>query len=282
VIDPDRLARLAIPDVVQRYDTRDTILYALALGYGHDPLDPGALPFCYEEGLEAAPTFPTVLAYPGFWIRDLDSGIDHRGVLHGEQVLELHASVPVKGCVISRTRIADIVDKGADALVVVHQSLYDRMTGTLIATMRQTNFCRGEGGFAGKGVGGGPVAEPTGPPLRSVRLSTRPDAALLYRLCGDTNPLHADPQVARAAGFARPILHGMATFGIVGHAIVKAVCGYDPARLSRLSARFSAPLFPGEDVRVDLWQSGTVWRFRAFAVGRDVEIVRCGIAILNK
>jgi len=279
-IDPAKLLAIRI-SAEQRFSERDAILYALAVGYGHDPLDAAGLRYCYEEGLRAAPTLPIVLGHPGFWMRDLDTGIDWRRVVHGEQELHLHGPIPVSGHVTSETRVVDVIDKGAGrgAVVIFDRVVADASTGTPIATMRQSNFCRGDGGFGGPTR---PIAKPTdlpgGAPDHVVLLPTRPETALLYRMSADLNPLHADPAAARRAGFDRPILHGLASFGLVAHALTKASCGYDGGRLKRMAGRFTGAIFPGETVRTEIWDRGGVLHFQALVHERDAPLMGNGIA----
>jgi acyl dehydratase len=272
----ESLLAIEIPAVIQRYEERDTILYALSLGMGQDPLDAAALRYCYEQDLRALPTLSVVLAHPGSWMRDLDTGIDYTKVVHGEQTLEIHQPLAAAGKVMSRSRVLDVIDKGVGrgAVVVFERRIYDAATDRLLATMTQTNICRANGGFGGpSGTSAAPPAPPRGAPEFVVDLPTRADAALLYRLCADRNPLHVDPGVARAAGFPRPILHGLATFGIVGHALLKSICNYDNERIQSMATRFSTPLFPGETVRTEMWRHGTEVRFRAVALERDVAVL---------
>ncbi|MEJ2434484.1 MAG: MaoC family dehydratase, partial [Pseudolabrys sp.] len=159
--------------------------------------------------------------------------------------------------------------------------IVDKTSGDLLATINQTTFCRADGGF------GGPKRETTPPhalPDRTadavVGLPTRPETALIYRLSGDINPLHADPEFARAAGFPRPILHGLATFGVAGHALLKSLCGYEPARLTSMAGRFSAPVYPGETIRTEMWRDGAVVSFRARVVERDAVAINNGKAVI--
>jgi acyl dehydratase len=284
MIDLDRLLGLAIPSVEQSYTARDTILYALAVGYGQNPLDERALNYCYEKALKATPTLPLVLAHPGFWMRDLDTGIDYTKVVHGEQSLTLHGPIPVEGKVVSHTKVVDVIDKGRDkgAIVVFDRMLYDVGDGAPIATMRQSNFCREEGGFGTTHRPPDPrLTIPNGPPHHVVEIASRPESALLYRLSADPNPLHVEPALARVAGFPRPILHGLASFGMVARALLESVCDYEAARLMSLSARFSGAFFPGESMKVELWKSGENFQFRATAIGRGVEVLRNGVAAIG-
>lgn len=251
-IDPDHLLALDIPAVEQSYTERDTMLYALGIGYGHDPLDEKALRYCYEKDLRAAPTMPVAIAHPGFWMRDLDTGIDWKKIVHGEQELELHGEIPVAARVVSKARVTDVIDKGPGkgAVVIFERDLIDADSNRLIATMRQSNFCRGDGGFS-KGAAPTAARPPApspqaGAPDMVVNLPTRPETALIGRLCADPNPLHVEVAAARAAGFDRPILHGLISYGIAAHAIVKAVCDFDASRLRRISCRFAGIIYPGK------------------------------------
>lgn len=284
-IDYQKLKNWPFTDIEHCYTARDTILYALALGYGADPLDPRALRYVYERDLVAAPTMAFVLGYPGFWMREPGTGIDWVRVLHGEQRITLHAPLPAEGTVLGRSRVTRIIDKGEGkgALVVVERTVIDTADGRLLATLEQRNFCRGDGGFS---TGGQPSDEavpapprvPEAPADAVCDIATRPESALLYRLCGDPNPLHADPEVARAAGFERPVLHGMATFGVAGHAVLRECCDYDAARLTGIEARFSAPVYPGETIRTELWRRGSTVHFRCSVPARDVVVLNNGVA----
>jgi acyl dehydratase len=277
----DKLIALNIPEVEHSYTEKDAMLYALGLGFGQDPTRADELAFVYEKNLKVLPTFAVVLGYPGFWARDLDSGIDWVKLVAGEQALTIHRPLAPRGTVTGKTRVVDIIDKGADkgALVLSERKVVDKASGALVATLRQTTFCRGDGGF------GGPPREAPPPHKLPERapdlicdLPTRPEAALVYRLSGDPNPLHADPDVAKAAGFPRPILHGLATFGIAGHALLRSLCDYDPARLTGLAGRFSAPVFPGETIRTEIWRDGAIASFRARVVERDIVAINNGRA----
>ncbi|HZP79913.1 MAG TPA: MaoC/PaaZ C-terminal domain-containing protein [Pseudolabrys sp.] len=277
----DKLLALKIPEVEQSYGPKDCILYALGIGLGHDPVNEHELTFLYEKHLRALPTMAVVLGYPGFWTRDLDTGIDWVKVVHGEHSLVLHRPLAPSGTVVGRSRVLDVVDKGAGkgAILYSERTIHEKGSDALIATIVQTTFCRGDGGF------GGPPREqrpahplPERAPDLVCELPTRPEAALIYRLCADPNPLHVDPEIARAAGFPRPILHGLATFGAAGHALLKTQCDYDPSRLTTIAGRFSAPVFPGETIRTEMWRDGNVVSFRARVVERDVVAINNGRA----
>jgi acyl dehydratase len=280
-IDYDKFLALDIPTVEQSYTPKDCMLYALGLGLGHDPLSEDELAFVYEKNLKVLPTFGTVVAHPGFWLRDLDTGVDWVKVVHGEHGMTMHKALPPSGTVIGKTRVLDVVDKGPGkgALVYSERTVTDRTSGELLCSIVQTSICRGDGGFGGPPREQRPVhALPERAPDLVCDLTTRPEQALIYRLTADPNPLHADPAVARAAGFPRPIMHGLGTFGIVGHALLKSVCGYDPARLKSIAVRFSAPVFPGETIRTEIWRDGGIVSFRARAVERDAVAINNGRA----
>jgi len=280
-IDYDKFLALDIPAVEQSYAPKDCMLYALGLGLGHDPLSEDELAFVYEKKLKVLPTFGTVVAHPGFWLRDLDTGVDWVKVVHGEHSMVMHKPLAASGTVIGKTRVLDVIDKGPGkgALVYSERSISDKASGELLCTVVQTTFCRGDGGFGGPPREQRPVhAIPEHAPDLTCDLATRPEQALIYRLTADPNPLHADPAVAKAAGFPRPILHGLATFGIAGHALLKSVCGYDPARLKSIAGRFSAPVFPGETIRTEIWRDGGVVSFRARVAERDAVAINNGRA----
>jgi len=277
----EKLLALKIPEVEHSFGPKDCILYALGLGLGQDPLNEDELAFVYEKNLKALPTFALVQGYSPYWLRNPDSGVNWTKVVHGEQGLTLHKPVTTEGQVIGRTRIVEVIDKGEGkgALVFSERTITDKASGALLATLTQTTFCRADGGF------GGPPREAPAPhplPARApdlvCDLPTRPEMALIYRLSGDVNPLHAEPEFAKAAGFPRPILHGLATFGVAGHALLKSLCGYDPARLAAMAGRFSAPVYPGETIRTEIWRDGKVASFRARVLERDVVALNNGRA----
>jgi acyl dehydratase len=283
-IDYDKIKNWQFPEIEQTYTAKDSILYALGVGYGHDPMDEAQLRFVYEKNLRAAPTMPVVMAHPGFWMRNPATGIDWVKIVHGEQALRIHRSIPVSATVIGRMRVKAIVDKGKDkgALVFQERSIIDKASGAVLATLEHVTFCRGDGGI-GKSdpAPPAPAAVPEGAPDAFCDLPTLPQAALIYRLCADPNPLHAEPAVAWADGFSRPILHGLCTFGVAGHAILRTCCKYEPERLSGLSVRFSAPVYPGETIRTEMWRRGDTIVFRSRALERDVVVLNNGVATIN-
>ena len=278
-LDPDRLLALDIPEIVHPYTTKDTILYALGVGLGQDSADDRQLRFVHEDGLQALPSMVCVLANPPFWIRDHARDVDWLKVVHGEQSFRLHAPLPPMGTIRSKLRVRDVIDKGAGKgmLLVSERTLTDAETGERIATVTHSAFCRGEGGFSGSARKSPPApALPTRAPDVVCDLQTRPETALLYRLSGDLNPLHAVPSYARDAGYEKPILHGLATFGFAGHAILKGICGYDSDCIVAMQGRFSAPVYPGETIRTEIWRDGVIMGFRARVVERDALVISNG------
>jgi len=277
----EKLLALDIPPVEHSYGPKDCMLYALGLGFGRDPMNEDELAFVYEKNLKVLPTFALVQGYTPYWLRSPETGVTWTKVVHGEQGLTLHAPVKPQGTVIGKIRILDVLDKGEGrgALVLSERKITDKASGGLLATLTQTTFCRADGGFGGpKREAPTPHALPERAPDLTCDLPTRPEMALIYRLSGDINPLHSDPEFAKAAGFPRPILHGLATFGLAGHALLKSLCGYDPARLTGMAGRFSAPVFPGETIRTEIWRDGGVVSFRARVLERDVVAINNGRA----
>jgi acyl dehydratase len=283
-LDAHKLLNWQFPEIEHTYSEKDTMLYALGLGCGADPGAAGDLKYVYERGLVALPTMAVVLASPGNWLESEASTADYSKVLHGEQYLSVHRPIPAAGTVIGRTRVKELLDKGKDkgAVLFVERQIFDKAQGEAIATMTSAAMLRGDGGFGGKpGPQPQPHALPSAPPVLHLDIKVAPNAALIYRLSGDRNPLHADPAAAAKGGFKTPILHGLCTYGIAGRAIIKACCDDDPSRLKGLQVRFSSPVFPGETVRTEMWPDGSSVSFRARVVERDVIVLNNGLARLG-
>ena len=265
-----------------KWGDRETILYALGIGLGSDPLSAAELPFVYEKNLKAIPTIATVLAWgAGPDIEQM--GFNPMLSVHGEEQLVIHRPLPAAGEVSASGRVTQVIDKGEGkgAIIIWETYLRDAEGQELIATLTTTCFARGDGGFGGP-TGGPPAPHlvPERAPDLSLDFPTRPDQALLYRLSGDRNPLHADPAFAAKAKFSRPILHGLCTYGICCRAVLQAFADFDPARLKSHQVRFSAPVFPGETITVDLWRDGDVVSFEARVKERDVLVIKNGKALL--
>lgn len=263
-----------------RWSDQQVMLYALSLGLGSDPMAERELDFVVESrGPRVLPTFPAALVRLGF-LRGY--GIEFAQVLHGEQRLTLHRPLPAAGTAAVTTRVAGIFDKGAGrgALLCIESEgvLAD---GSPLFTMRNVTVARANGGFGGPAGGPVPHVMPARAPDLVIGTATRPDQALLYRLNGDRNFLHADPAAARAAGFDRPILHGLCSFGIAARFVVQHVCGWDETRVRAIDVRFTAPAYPGEALAYDLWIDGGLVSFRCRAPDRDVTVLdhgRCVVA----
>jgi acyl dehydratase len=270
--------------VTHNYTRRDTMLYALGLGYGSDPLDPAQLNFVYERDLHAVPSMCCVLAHPGFWAKRPELGIDWLRLLHGEQSFEIHHPIPPEGTVAASYEIAAVADKGAGKGAILHlvKTLNDAIAGVKLATIRSVLFLRGDGGcgsFGNATAEPSPLAEQT--PSRIKDIATLPQSALIYRLSGDYNPIHADPDAAAKAGFERPILHGLCTLGVATRAILAALADGRPDRLRSLSVRFSRPVFPGETIRTEFFTIDDQIRFRSRVVERDVVVLDRGTIALR-
>lgn len=268
-------------DRTQTYTDRDTMLYALSLGFGSDPLDRDELRFVYEKNLVALPSMAVVLCHLGAWIADPLTGATRSKVVHGEQRVFVHKPLPPTGRLVSKARILGVQDKGVDkgALIHVERAMSDADTGEALVTVINTSFCRADGGFKGSF---GPTFQNHVLPERAaehvVDLPVRPDAALLYRLNVDRNPLHVDPEAAERAGFARPILHGLCTYGMAARAILSSVLGYRADRLRSLEGRFSSAVYPGETLRFELWVDSDVVSFRATVPARRKTVFDNGRA----
>ncbi|WP_375250226.1 MaoC/PaaZ C-terminal domain-containing protein [Sphingomonas sp.] len=279
----DAIRTMRIDPIVQDYTKRDAILYALGLGYGADPLDAAELPFVYEGDLRIVPSYVNLLCHPGFWAQRPEFGIDWIKILHAEQEFVMHAPLPATGRARGEYSVRAVEDKGEGRGALLHQDkqVFDDATGTHVATVRSTLFLRGNGGEGGFGdAPPAAAALPDRTPDRSVSIPTLPRQALIYRLSGDWNPLHADPAIAAKAGFPAPILHGLCTNGIAARAVLACYCDNDPARLRGMFTRFSKPLIPGETIRIDFYEDGDTLRFRAVAQERgEVVLDRCNAAI---
>ncbi len=278
-MDVEKIRQMQIAPIEQSYDKRDTILYALGLGFGEDPLDESELPFVYEDGLRCLPSYSNVLCHPGFWAQKPEFGIDWVKILHAEQDFHIHSPLPAVGTIRGEYAIAGIEDKGEGRGALLHQKklLFDAVSGIHLATVRSTLFMRGNGGEGSFGEAA-PAAQPVPDrtPDKVVEIATLPRQALIYRLSGDWNPLHADPAIARKAGFEAPILHGLCTNGIATRAILRAYCDNDPARLGSMFVRFSRPVMPGETIRVEFYDDPEGIRFRAIAKERNLVVLdRC-------
>lgn len=240
-----------LPPITHTYTERDVMLYALGVGAGTDDLQ-----FTYERDLRVLPTFGVIAAFPAMFSLGPVMQVNPMMVLHGEQRIELHAPIPTRGTLTTTPTVRAIYDKVKGALIIVDAETVDEKGKPIFKNTFGT-FARGEGGFGGdRGPSGPRNVPPDRQPDAVVEMITLPQQALIYRLSGDMNPLHADPDFAKMGGFDRPILHGLCTFGHVGRAILRSCCGNDPVRLKALDVRFAGVVFPGETIVTEMWKTG--------------------------
>lgn len=280
----ENLKNWTFPDIRAFYTGKDSILYALGLGIGCSPIEHDELCYVYERNQLVFPTMAVAVGNPLMWFSDPNTGIDHRYILHAEQSLTIHHPMTVSGEVISKNRVIEIIDKGQGrgAIITTERKLYHADGGELLATMVSSSFARADGGFGGPVVKSpAPHAIPSRDPDFTVEFGTLPQAALIYRLSGDDSAIHADPKIASEFGFARPILHGLCTFGIAARAIIAAFCKSNPYQLQEMTVRFSAPVYPGETIRTELWREDATISFRASVVERNVLVLNNGRARVN-
>ena len=253
-INPDAVGATSDP-VERSWDSKDALLYAVGVGAGLDEL---AFTTENTRGVEqqVLPTFAVIAGIGGNALGSIGD-FNFTMLVHGEQAIQVHKPIPVKGTVRTTSRVSAIWDKGSGAVVETESESIDVKTDEPQFTTRSAVFIRGEGGWGGdRGPSGGRNPAPERKPDHVVEYTTRPDQALTYRLSGDRNPLHSDPAVATMAGFERPILHGLCTYGFTGRALLHALCGGDPARFKSMEGRFSKPVFPGDTLTVSMWVDG--------------------------
>lgn len=282
-INYDALMSTSVLDEPVEYVEKDTMLYAIGIGFGSDPMDSRELPYVTEiRALRTVPSLASMLL-PGNLLDDC--GWDRSKVLHSEQRLELYRPLPPAARLLTNNRVVAVYDGGAErgAKILLESEARLARDDTVLFLLSNTLIARGDGDFGGPAE---PVTEPHKMPQREPDLScdlpTRPDQALLFRLSGDLNPLHADPVFARQAGFSAPILHGRCTYGIACHAILKTICDYDFTLISGFDVRFSAPAYPGDVITTEMWQDRNVITFRCRVKERDVTVIdngKCTLAV---
>jgi acyl dehydratase len=282
-LDYDTVTSKVELDLPFSYSDTESILYALAVGMGNNPLDTSELPYVYEQGeqLKTLPTLATVLVPEMF---PVGLGWDYSQILHSEQRMRLYRPLPPAADLLINKRVVDVFDRGPKlgALVLLEAEGRLASDDTALFTMGCTILARGDGGFGGpRGKGIPPHRPPHREPDLSCDIRTRKDQGLLYRLTGDRNPLHADPAQARTAGFERPILHGLCTFGIACRAVLQTICEYDYTLIEEFDARFSAPVLPGDTITTDMWQDGNVVSFICSVKDRDAVVLRNGKCVLK-
>ena len=282
--DAEKLLNREFPTIRQTYTEKDCMLYALGVGMGIDPLDENCLRFTFEEDLKVLPSQSVMMAHPGFWAKEEDIDLDWVQVLHAGQEVILHRPLPTAGTVEATTRITEVTDKGEriGALIVSDRVVRDVETGEDLCTLVTTILARGNGGFGGERKPSPKIdTVPNSDPDEVCDLRTLPQQALIYRLSGDFNPLHASPPVARNAGFKAPILHGLCTLGVMTHALIKTCCDYDPSRFKRMRLRFSSPVYPGETIRTEIWRNGNEMAFRCKSLEQDRVVINNGYLLVD-
>jgi len=267
------------------YSDREVMLYAYGIGLGADPMDENELAFVNEgtltpRPLKVVPTFASVAAWgsgPG------EMNLNRVMVVDGERDITFHQPLPVAAHITADSTVLEVYDKGKDRGVVIsHQTVLKNEKGEKLATLVASRFARGDGGFGGPNLTQpDPHKIPSRSPDKTIDITTRPDQALVYRLCGDRNPLHSDPDFAKRAGFPRPILHGLCTYGITCRAVLEGVTNFDPDQILSHQARFSATVFPGDTITVNLWVDGKTVSFEARVKARNATVIKNGKTTLR-
>ncbi len=263
------------------WSERDVMIYALGLGMPSDPLDQRQLAYVYEKKLAVLPTFVSTLVLGRSPVAV--AGLDYGKVLHGEQTVTVHKSIPTSGSAFVKARMVGAWDKGPGkgAVFTDRSDLFLPGDNEPFATIVNTAFGRAEGGFGAPVEGQASLHPiPQRKPDRTVSLPTTRQQALIYRQSGDLNPLHVDPEVGVAAGFREPILHGLCTYGICQRAVLGEYCDFAPDSIGHFAVRFTGIVYPGETIRVDMWQEGEVISFEGYAIERGQKVIGNGMAIL--
>ncbi|MFM9377657.1 MaoC/PaaZ C-terminal domain-containing protein [Gordonia sp. VNK21] len=271
-IDPTVAVGADLGSTTFSWTPREVALYNLAVGGAADPMDTVGLQYVDDAVPKVLPTFATVAAtfnasepptvsFPGV-------DIDLAKVVHGSQEVRVHRPLPAAGTATTSTRIAEVQDKGSAAVIIQESTTVDE-AGEPLWTARSSIFAKGEGGFGGERGSSTRVEYPQREPDHVLDVPTLPQQALLYRLCGDRNPLHSDPGFAKAAGFPRPILHGLCTYGTVCRTVVDEILGGDVAAVAGFGATFAGVVFPGETLRVKAWEDEGRLLVTAVVADRD-------------
>ena len=280
-INYDEIMSLESKNIEISYTDKDSILYGLGVGLGNDPMNMDELKYVYENGQIALPSMATNFQYHSSLL--MSAKLNFVMVVHGEQKLSIINPIPVSGDFIADMKVISCFDKGASkgAIIDVETSVKLKSDGTEICKLVSTTFARGDGGFGGPESPSQEIFEPEGSPDTVNEITTKPDQALIFRLSGDYNPLHSDPNFAKAAGFPKPILHGLCTYGVACRSIVKTACDNDVKKLKSFNCRFSSPVFPGETIVTEMWKNGNIINFQSKVKERDKIILKNGVSEIS-
>ena len=280
-INYDEIMSLKSENIEISYTDKDSILYGLGVGLGNDPMNMDELKYVYENGQIALPSMATNFQYHSSLL--MSANLNFIMVVHGEQKLSIINPIPVSGEFVADMKVINCFDKGASkgAIVELETTVKLKSDGTEICKLISTTFARGDGGFGGPESPPQKVYEPEGTPDIVDEITTKPDQALIFRLSGDYNPLHSDPNFAKAAGFPKPILHGLCTYGVACRSIVKTACDKDVKKLKSFNCRFSSPVFPGETIVTEMWKNGNIINFQSKVKERDKIILKNGVSEIS-
>ena len=280
-INYDEIMSLKSENIEISYTDKDSILYGLGVGLGNDPMNMDELKYVYENGQIVLPSMATNFQYHSSLL--MSANLNFIMVVHGEQKLSIINPIPVSGEFVADMKVINCFDKGASkgAIVEVETTVKLKSDETEICKLISTTFARGDGGFGGPESPPQKVYEPEGTPDIVDEITTKPDQALIFRLSGDYNPLHSDPNFAKAAGFPKPILHGLCTYGVACRSIVKTACDKDVKKLKSFNCRFSSPVFPGETIVTEMWKNGNIINFQSKVKERDKIILKNGVSEIS-
>ncbi len=264
-VEPGKLRNWYFEPVTQDYNHRDAILYALGVGLGRDPLNVAELEYVYERNLCTLPTFAVTLATLGMWVKNPKTGITWNKLVHSAQRSTFHRPLPSAARVTGFARISQVWDRGPEkgAVIVVEREIRCCNSGAAYCTLEQNLMLRADGGFGGVAPPKPEVSLPDRTPDETIRFNTSPGQAILYRLSGDWNPLHIDPEVSGKVGFSQPILHGYCSYGIAGWTASQAA-QLAPSKLRLLECQFTRPVVPGDELEFHFWNpQPQQWLFQA-------------------
>ena len=276
-INYDEIMNLKSENVEISYSDKDSILYSLGIGLGNDPMNLNELKYVYENSQSVLPSMATNFQYHSPLL--LKTNINFIMVVHGEQRLSITNALPVSGDFIANAKVIGCYDKGParGAIIEVETTVKNKKNNEEICKLVSTTFARGDGGFGGPDSPKKEIFIPDGEPDYVSEVSTKPNQALIFRLSGDYNPLHSDPNFAKAAGFEKPILHGMCTYGIACRSLVNEICENDASKLKRFDCRFSSPVYPGETIITEMWKKDKMIYFNSKVKERDKLVLKNGV-----